>query len=206
MSSNRERRAPANTQKETKEHPLLMIGASMGSGGPGQAVEEQEAAGQGSFVGSDTLPADVRGDTKAILEAAGVKFLGEVEGDAKFQYVELPEGWKKVATDHSLWSHLYDERWRKRAAMFYKAAFYDRDAFIRAECRYSVDYDYDRAEAEGVAVGQVMDCGEVIHSMDPMPIPPEDDIGETTRTARAAAEAWLDGKFPDWRDPAAYWE
>jgi hypothetical protein len=47
--------------------------------------------------------------------------------------VSLPPGWKVVPTDHSMWSDLVDAKGEKRASIFYKAAFYDRDAFIRIE-------------------------------------------------------------------------
>ena len=42
--------------------------------------------------------------------------------------VKLPAGWKKQATDHSMWSKLLDESGAVVASIFYKAAFYDRIA------------------------------------------------------------------------------
>lgn len=97
-------------------------------------IEAQEAAGQAALVASDTLPTDLGwGDhirDRAILEAAGVQFLGVCENDPLFQRVILPAGWKKVPTDHSMWSKLVDETGRERAAIFYKAAFYDRKAHM----------------------------------------------------------------------------
>jgi len=50
--------------------------------------------------------------------------------------VELPIGWKKRSTGHSMWNDLVDDKGRVRATFFYKAAFYDRDAFINFERRY----------------------------------------------------------------------
>lgn len=35
-----------------------------------------------------------------------------------------------------MWSYLVDELGRRRGAIFYKAAFYDRDAFMRLESHY----------------------------------------------------------------------
>lgn len=120
--------APENTTEAVRRDPSLMLAASMG-GGVGRAVEDQERSGQGSFVASDTLPADMRGDVDG-LKAAGVVFGELVEGDPLFRYVTLPPGWTKEPTEHSMWSRLFDDRGNERAMVFYKAAFYDRSAFL----------------------------------------------------------------------------
>jgi len=92
-------------------------------------IQAQEAQGQRELVNAEVLPA--KGDWEQ-LEALGVKRGDYVKGDPMFVHAELPAGWKKQATDHSLWSDLVDETGKKRASIFYKAAFYDRDAFFRA--------------------------------------------------------------------------
>lgn len=91
-------------------------------------IEAQESQGQQELVNAEVLPA--KGDWTQ-LEALGVKRGAHVTGDPLFVHVELPAGWKKQATDHSLWTDLVDETGTKRASIFYKAAFYDRDAFFR---------------------------------------------------------------------------
>jgi len=113
----------------TQQDPLLFLAMAMG-GGTTSAIEAQERQGQAELVRSQVLPADVRG--KDILEAAGVVFGDAVPGDPLFVNATLPEGWKKVATDHDMWSKLVDADGVERASIFYKAAFYDRDAFMRA--------------------------------------------------------------------------
>ncbi len=122
------KRAPHNTAEEVRQNPFLGLVTTMGEGGSG--ILAQEAQGQQSFVNSETLPNEMSPATKTALEEAGVKFLEPVKNDELFQYVELPEGWKKVPTDHSMWSDLVDETGRRRATIFYKAAFYDRRASI----------------------------------------------------------------------------
>lgn len=104
---------------------------SLGMVMPG-AIEAQEAEGQRELVQSAQLPVECHAECKAKLEAAGVKFGPALPDDPLFCNAELPAGWKKVPTDHSMWSDLVDEKGEKRAAIFYKAAFYDRSAFIRA--------------------------------------------------------------------------
>lgn len=117
-------------KKPRKESAIETLLRGMDTGSSSRAIYDQEAAGQRSFVQSMTLPTKINGQN--VLEAAGVKFLGQVEGDDLFQYVELPQGWKFEPTDHSMWSKLVDSQGRERASIFYKAASYDRRAFASA--------------------------------------------------------------------------
>ena len=97
------------------------------TGGQDGMIERQEVRGQASFVLSTQLP--IEGSDDPAFEAMGIKF-GDPT-DTLFREAELPDGWKKQATDHSMWSIIVDENGVERAAIFYKAAFYDRRAHIR---------------------------------------------------------------------------
>jgi hypothetical protein len=193
-------RAPRNT---ATEDPLLTF-AQMAFGGP-NAIERQEAGGQREFVNSDTLPANISADDKATLEAAGVKFIGPVEGDDLFVYVTLPSGWKKSATEHSMHNNLLDDKGRERAGIFYKAAFYDRRAGLRCNRRYSLRIDYERIDRDGVAVCNVLDGATIIHSTDPVKVNKE-RRWDASDAADKAGEEWLTAKFPEWRKSSAYWD
>ena len=92
------------------------------------AILAQEARGQRAFAASTVLPIECLGCTREQLEALGIVF-GEPVDDL-FIEVQLPEGWEKVPTDHSMWTDLVDAQGERRAAVFYKAAFYDRSAHI----------------------------------------------------------------------------
>lgn len=203
--------SPRNTAKtDPLLHLLDGMDAQRRTGDASNMILEQEATGQLELVNSEVLPTDMghsEHDTKVILEAAGVKFLGVVEGDDMFQRVELPDGWKKVATSHSMHSNLVDDKGRKRAGIFYKAAFYDRSAHMHLTTRFSTRRDYDRQDAEGVAVAYVMDGDEVVHTTDPIKLPDEkrEQYG-VARQADEAAAKWLNDNYPDWRNPAAYWD
>ena len=97
-------------------------------------IEASEARGQSELVASTQLPTEIRPpEGKKTLEEAGVKFGEPNEEDPLFCEATLPEGWKKVATEHSMWSELVDDKGVKRASIFYKAAFYDRAAFMNVE-------------------------------------------------------------------------
>lgn len=196
-----EKRAPVN---EAATPPLVHLVEAMGRGS--DMIPDQEARGQSSFVNSTTLPSNVRGENaRETLESYGVKFLEVVDGDPMFQHVELPEGWSKQASDHAMWSYLVDDKGRKRASIFYKAAFYDRDAFLNLNRRFSPIHDYTLREKEGVGVTRVMDGEEEIFATEPVSAEGREGY-EVTDLANQAASDWLDEHYPDWMNPAAYWD
>lgn len=95
------------------------------------AIELQEKEGQRSFATSETLPKNADWQT---LESWGVQRLGDVPDDELFCFCKLPEGWsKRPFGDTDYWTHLIDASGNTRASIFYKAAFYDRDAFLVIE-------------------------------------------------------------------------
>jgi hypothetical protein len=98
------------------------------------AIEAQEAQGQKELAKSSQLPVKVNSPRGANAteqyQALGIKVVGKSKWDDVFLDVELPEGWAIKPTDHSMWSKLVDAEGNERASIFYKAAFYDRDAFI----------------------------------------------------------------------------
>ena len=100
-------------------------------GGNPRAIEAQEKRGQAELVNSEALPfKGSQTDCPKLIEA-GVKFGPKLADDPLFCEAVLPKGWKKRATDHDMWSELVDDKGVVRASIFYKAAFYDRKAFIR---------------------------------------------------------------------------
>lgn len=97
-----------------------------GQPGRGAAIEAQESRGQKALLASAQLP--TRGLDPAKCEELGI-IIGEKVDDL-FTTVQLPEGIVKEGSDHAMWSYLKDKDGNEIASMFYKAAFYDRDAFI----------------------------------------------------------------------------
>lgn len=117
-------------------------------------IEQQEAQGQQNLVQSTTLP--IKGDWE-VLERWGV-----VQGepiDKLFCHCTLPDGWTKAPTDHSLWSSLVDARGLIRASIFYKAAFYDRDAFFHKISRFTKAKVFRSEETSYYQQVQVRDNG-----------------------------------------------
>lgn len=113
-----------------KRDPLLHLLGAM-SDGTSDYITGMEADGQRQLVNSDRLPVRSGGDD-AYLKL-GFTFGDPDASDPLFRPATLPPGWKREGSDHSMWSYIVDEQGRKRVGIFYKAAFYDRDAFMRLE-------------------------------------------------------------------------
>jgi hypothetical protein len=118
---------PENTSKRPNELHLL----GMLSEGQTGYIEGMEAAGQRQLVNSDRLPVDTTPGDLAEWKALGFTFGEPDPNDPMFRAATLPVGWSRQPTDHSMWSKLVDEHGRERVSIFYKAAFYDRSAFMR---------------------------------------------------------------------------
>lgn len=174
---------------------------------PGDAIERQEAAGQSAMVNSADLPVDMHESRDRVTVATGIKF-GEPVNDL-FVAVELPSGWRKERTEHPMWSDLLDDKGRKRAAIFYKAAFYDRSARMSWERRYTATKEYadgpngyeddsSRTVVRDNAPGDVLFSREWRKN--------GSDTREDREADQTAARDWLADKFPEHEDPFAYWD
>jgi hypothetical protein len=179
-----------------------------------EAIEAQEARGQREAVASDTLPTEGLADVAA---ACGMKVIGPVDGDEMFSLVEMPPGWTKRATSHAMWNEVVDEKGRARAKFFYKAAFYDRRADIRAVRRFSIGRDYSEGPREaGELVSVVKDGDREVYRTESVKDPSRregasrEDWRESDRLAKAQLEectAWLTAAgYPDFTNAGAYWE
>lgn len=185
------------------QDPMITLLDMMGGGGPSGAIERSEARGQRELVNASVLPTDGLNDP--CWAAMGIVIGQPVNGDPMFTEVQLPTGWSKRATDHSMWSELVDAKGRKRASIFYKAAFYDRSCRISVVRRFSIERDYDHRDAVCL---RVLDAGTVVYSAMPIAVDPKDYKAQdnATQTATADCVAWLDDHgYSDYRNAAAYW-
>lgn len=199
----------------TKEDPALLLLEALLGGNSAHAIERQEKRGQVALVNSCALPIKFNSGTKEQLEGFGVVF-GEPIDDL-FCNATLPEGWKKMATDHSMWSKLIDQQGRERASIFYKAAFYDRDAFINVSRRFSYcvepvngwsDKEYDKHQWHCV----VTDCETIIWKSEPIGPGPDHSDGDAylnfineKQALELVGKKWIEEHYPDYRNQAAYW-
>jgi hypothetical protein len=190
------KRTITNTTKVVKENPLAYVFPLGAKGG----IERQEKQGQDELVHSDVLPTKISPEDKKILEKAGVVFLHTNQDDKLFQTVELPKIWRILPTSHSMWSNLVDNKDRIRASIFYKASFYDREAFLRCTTRYTVQYfDTHFSAVDGDIVlfkgreWKNNPAGGIVHD-------------GSFSASREDCEKYLTTYYPNWRNPAAYWE
>lgn len=120
------RNSPENTSK--RDPAIHLMGIL--SVGQGSYIEGLEAAGQRELIHSSALPSDMKPGEATFL-SLGFTFGPVDKFDSMFRPATLPAGWRKEGSDHSMWSYIVDELGRRRVAIFYKAAFYDRSAFMR---------------------------------------------------------------------------
>lgn len=162
-------------------------------------IEAQEKAGQALLVASTNMPKELRPSREA-FEKVGFKFGADV--DEIFVSATLPLGWYRQASDHSMWSYIMDEQGRKRAAIFYKAAFYDRRASASLERRIMPESVYPETGSDAPVRIGVTDCGKMIFEAGAEPKPYN---YEARKKLDDMAQAWADQNYPDWNDPTAYW-
>jgi len=129
--------APSNIHDTSKAmqdpaEQLLLLAVGMSNhGDASEYIEAQEKAGQRQLVNSDRLP--VRGSDDPEFLTLGFTFGEPDPHDELFRPATLPAGWNRQGSDHAMWSHIVDQLGRKRVAIFYKAAFYDRSADMYLE-------------------------------------------------------------------------
>lgn len=161
-------------------------------------IEQQEAQGQATLVRSAMLPKEIIGATREELTAIGFRF-GD-DADDLFVKCELPQGWQKRATEHPMHSDLLDEHGRRRASIFYKAAFYDRRADMHMRPRYRID-PYRDGSSEQHMRCVVTDGDQVVFDAGECGAKDYDQSG----ALRAKCTDWLNNTFPNWKSPLAYW-
>lgn len=185
-----------------QEDPMLLQLTSILIGA--DAIELQEQRGQQALIYNDVLPRDMRDHNQADFEKLGFAF-GEILDDL-FISCTYPDGWTKERTDHAMWSHLLDANGSKRASIFYKAAFYDRDAHISLNNRYIPNYEPQGGWLQDETRGKpniafVEDRVRNIRIWESNPLSTQKRISQTVQLAKD----WLNKNYPEWDDVHAYW-
>ncbi|MFE9296575.1 hypothetical protein [Streptomyces niveus] len=104
---------------------MAMLAGALTGRSTDDLIREQEKAGQEQFLASDHLPTEM---DRPAFEALGFTFAQPAAADPLFAPATMPAGWTRQGSDHDMWSYLLDEHGRRRASIFYKAAFYSRSA------------------------------------------------------------------------------
>jgi hypothetical protein len=161
--------SPRDTSKFDTADALLFLAEAMGGNGPSGAIERQEKQAQAELLNSTVIPTKLNSGSEEDLIALGFTLGEQVEGDRLFRHATLPDGWKREGSDHAMWSYIVDELGRRRCSIFYKGAFYDRDAFINIDTVY----------------------GYVGHCLDEKTAPVLDEVWATPKAVREAAAGCL---------------
>ena len=204
-------------------------------------IEEQEKQGQADTIKNQRLPLKVqvlpleianRGITKGMsfedrfritklnkinyakeqYKKMGIKIIDTY--DDLFWNVELPKGWTTRATEHPMWNELIDDKGRLRAKFFYKAAFYDREAFIHFETRFHVQVNHVASPEEDFHIWNMSDYQGTITDGDKVIYATERKAatGEYFEDAKITGSllnellCYMQKHYPDYEDINAYWE
>lgn len=176
------------TKTDTKEHVVENMDRYLLNRGVG--IEISETLGQRELLQSEQLPNKINSPWRQVsdltpaqvYEKMGIVVKGETKGDKMFLDVLMPDGWIKTGTGHAMWSNLLDNTGRLRGTIFYKAAFYDREAFINIEQKIKIVINRGKylsredKKANVPVLFQVIEQGAgVIYSTDaqvcPQPLP-----------------------------------
>ena len=210
---------------------------------PSKAIENQEKRGQRMVVANQRLPQKTndhcvpdqfrfngincgmsweerneianrnnREYTKNQYEKMGIEIISEY--DDLFYSVKLPEGWEIKSTDHSMWNDLFDGKGRKRANFFYKAAFYDRDAFINFEPRFHLRVDHVSDPSEDYEIwsksdfqGEIKDGEMTIFETKTEKCTGDYRVdGVIKDVLRKELISYMEEHYPDYEDINAYWD
>jgi len=216
--------------KPIKENGVSVLFEAMVGGTGSSAIESQEKRGSRQLCASEALPTELIRGTEEQLAAIGVIVGEPFENDPIFRPATLPSGWKIVPTSHNMWTYLVDDQERRRAAIFYKAAFYDRKAEMSLECCYCIvsgsAIRYENAEdcipncvlgdddSVVVKTGARGELREIYRVVCPIAYPDKNtedrvarlkEFWKAEKEARRKVRAWIDENYPEHSNPAFYW-
>ena len=210
---------------------------------PSKAIENQERRGQAKVTKAQRLPKrihdhnvpndiffmnvtdnmdyekrreitrqNVEAYTRVQYEKMGIDIVNDF--DDLFWNVKLPEGWEIKATEHPMWNEVRDAQGRKRMTFFYKAAFYDRDAFSNLQTRFQLEVTHTADPGEDYNVwsksnyrGTIKDGDVVI--LQTRELPPTGNYAEDDKLKDLLweeLETFMKEHWPKYKDVHAYWE
>ncbi len=76
---------------------------------------------------------------------------------------------------------------------------------LRISRRFNILFNYDRFNAECIAMSDVADGNEVIFTTEPLDATHCRFYLDGEMMSRQPAVLWLNEHYPDWQNPGAYW-
>jgi len=175
--------------------------------------------GMNDILEGGVLPTAAVANAHDVLTAAGVHIGERPTRDARFREMLLPEGWHiDICLDDYCQFYVKDEQDRSRALILFMEYGSDRVVNVQPLCRFTARMaieprdkgadrdDFPLGERDYVAV--VEDCGERVFSevVGSLGANEYDDDNVLCLKAYELAEQWLRDNYPDFADPAAYWD
>ena len=193
-----------NNREELEGLKMLIHAMS----GKNNVIEHMEAEGQQEAVRNIMMAKDMS-PNKEEWEQLGFIFT-DIPDDNVLCVATLPEGWSLKATDHSMWNDIIDENGMKRGSMFYKAAFYDRNAYMTLERRYevcstAVDGDYSTREIYFGNENERLFVAGQVHTPKDISREERKALYDKTDELKVLAKKFGDENYPGWESVHAYW-
>ena len=193
--------------KREEMSAILMLARALS--GEKNVRENMEAEGQQEAV-NRTMLAKRMYPSRADWESLGFTFV-DIPDDNVLCHAELPEGWSIEATSHSMHINILDANGLKRGSMFYKAAFYDRNASMSLERRYGIFRKYfeENPRTFEVYFGNEQEilfvAGKVVKPTNGTEEEIDAAYAEAERLEKIALE-WANENYPEWENIHAYWD
>lgn len=134
MSSEQDSGNPNIVENTSRRPPEAHLAGSIVAS-PSRYITDMENAGQQQLLASDLLPVDAgrigEQDGWEVLQQWGITRGEPTPGDELFVAATLPNGWTRQPAEDDRFSYIVDATGARRAEIFYKAAFYDRRAYLR---------------------------------------------------------------------------
>ncbi len=196
-------------RREDQDELDAMLALVLAMGGEKDPISFLEKQGQRQAVNS-TMVARRMNPAREVWEGLGFSFT-DIDGDTVLCQATLPEGWSLRPTDHSMWNDIVDGNGIIRGQMFYKAAFYDRDAHMYLSPRYGVRTDY--LEEEGTACEiyfgnnqeKLFVAGQARHPRKASEAEMRAYFDKQEKLV-AIAKQWGEENYPDYENVLAYWD
>lgn len=154
---------------------------------------------------TDMRARDERYDAKDVLAKAGVRLGPAVYGDPIFMEVRLPVGWRIESTNEHMKFNLVDSKGRLRAMIIYHNVIGNRWAFLNVEPRFGVRIVKDGTPENAAVAGVTDGNSHILFTTRPIRFGKKGRY-KAEEKAQRLAEAWLNKRYPEWKNPAAYWD
>lgn len=177
--------------------------------GTAPSAKEVEAEGQRELIASNGASLPIKGSEHPAFAKMGFSFGAPL--DKFFREAKMPLGWRvRPSNEHVMWTDIFDIKGRKRARIHYKALLTARMASMVPTVRYTTEIEFqgDFGRPGESNRGFVFDHATRTELFSTKTLRREggDRMFLRIEDLKAETAAWLDARFPEHKDPSAYWD